>query len=313
MLFWKGDALNFTKPALTIEDQVALLQRRGLEGDATRVARRLRAVNYYRLSAYWHTFRDRARADERFLPGTHIDVVWGRYIFDRALRVLVMDAIERFEIATRSRLSCELALLHGPFGYAQDSGALFPRDPMRRQEFIRHLKQDLDLQRREPFINHFHQKYGDAHPFPPVWVAVEVLRFGGTVSLFNGSADVVQRAVADTFQVAPRVFKSWLLTLNLTRNVCAHHGRLWNRELANKPLIPRRPEWVHPVQVGNGRIFGVLTILAHTNHLIAPNSGWAARVRSLLAKHPDVPRAQMGFPEQWERCPVWRRAWREQD
>lgn len=301
----------FAKPALTIDQQVTLLQQRGLQGDATRIARRLHAVNYYRLSAYWYTFRDGARTDDHFLPGTHIDVIWERYIFDRALRVLVMDAIERFEIATRSRLACELAVLHGPFGYAQDPAALFAAAPLLRQEFIRHLDEDLEQQRHEPALDHFRRKYGDVHPYPPIWVAVEVMRFGGTVSLFNGSADAVQHRVADTFGVATKVFRSWLLALNRTRNVCAHHGRLWNRELAIKPLIPRAPDWARPVVVRNERIFSVLTILAHAVHRIAPSSGWATRVRALLEKHPDVPRVQMGFPEGWEGCPIWRRAWKE--
>lgn len=298
----------FSKPALTIDAQVALLQSRGMGGDASRIRRRLMAVSYYRLSAYWHTFK---RPDDSFVPNTHIDVVWDRYIFDRALRVLVMDAVERFEVATRSRIAHLLARRYGPLGYAEDPAALFPNAPDRQSDFFAHLRVDLRQQRDEPFIKHFVRTYGDAHEFPPIWVAIEVMGFGGTVSLYRGCDGAIRREVADAFGVAPEVFTSWLLTLNLARNVCAHHGRLWNRELANKPKIPRYPAWQTPVPVGNERVFAVLTLLAHAVQRIAPHSGWAGRVRALLDKHPEVPRNQMGFPASWEQCVIWRRAWRE--
>ncbi len=81
--------------------------------------------------------------------------------------------------------------------------------------------------------------------------------------------------VASTFLVNEGVLESWMLSLNSTRNICAHHGRLWNRILPIKPLMPRknkRPEWHSPVVVANERIFGTLTILGYMLSLIAPKS-----------------------------------------
>ena len=76
--------------------------------------RQLEAVGYYRLCAYWYPFK---QADSSFVPGTSFDVVWNRYVFDRQLRLAVMDAIERVEIAIRTALVTELAMRHGAFAH----------------------------------------------------------------------------------------------------------------------------------------------------------------------------------------------------
>ncbi len=298
--------MKFSKPGLSLNKQVELLQSRGMGGDTSVIHRRLHAVNYYRLSAYWHTFKVKTD-NEQFLTGTHIDIVWDRYIFDRALRVLAMDAIERFEICVRTRLAYELAIRHGPFGYSENVDVLYRDDSKTRKDFFERLAIDIDKQKRERFVAHFLKTYKGSHDFPPIWVAVEVMTFGGTFSLYKGCVRAIQREVAQSFGVAPKVLQSWLSTLNQARNICAHHGRLWNREFGIKPMIPRDALWHTPVEVGNDRLFGVLTVLAHIVTRVAPRSQWQARVGQLLDKHPDVPRDQMGFPERWKEHPVWAR------
>ena len=88
--------MKYTKPALTFEQQADLLLTRGMTGDRAAVIQRLRVVNYYRLSGYWFPYR---RLDDSFEPGTTFDTVWQHYVFDRRLRLLVMDAVERMEVA----------------------------------------------------------------------------------------------------------------------------------------------------------------------------------------------------------------------
>lgn len=298
--------MQFTKSALSLDQQVELLVTRGMVGDRQRMRRRLASVNYYRLSAYWHTFR---AANDQFVPGTDFETVWERYVFDRELRLLVMDALERIEVAVRARLAYEHATRGGPFGYEADPAALFANNPGRRGDFFNRLRGDLDRS-HEPFVAHFKEKYADKHDWPPVWVTAEVLSFGGIVSFFRGSPRNIQRAVADHFGVADVVFESWLLSLNVVRNICAHHGRLWNREIGMAPKIPRpgrSPEWHAPVKIENDRAFAVLTILAHCLHHISPGSGWARRFESLLVKYPRIPTVQMGIPVNWRECPVWTR------
>ncbi len=134
--------VKFEKPSLTIEQQVDLLLQRGMAGDRALMIERLRVVGYYRLSGYWHPFRkavaepvelaEGIEPDETFIAGTAFETVWRRYAFDRRLRVLVIDAIERFEIALRTQIATHHCQQHGPFAYAFDRAS---RPKLKRTAF----------------------------------------------------------------------------------------------------------------------------------------------------------------------------------
>ena len=94
--------MQYAKPPLTFEQQADLLIQRGMSGDRDLLVARLSVVNYYRLSGYWHPFKG---TGDQFQPGTSFDEVWNRYAFDRRLRLLAIDAIERVEVAVRARLA----------------------------------------------------------------------------------------------------------------------------------------------------------------------------------------------------------------
>lgn len=103
----------FTKPATTYAEQVARLQQRGmLIADPAKAAFYLQHLNYYRLAAYWLPF-EADHGSHTFLPGSHFDDVLNLYIFDRELRLLVLDAIERIEVSVRSQWAYQMAHIHG--------------------------------------------------------------------------------------------------------------------------------------------------------------------------------------------------------
>jgi len=299
--------VKYTKPALSLDQQVEHLRAKGMVGDPAEMARRLATVNYYRLSAYWHTFRE--NGGERLIPGTSFDVVWGRYAFDRELRLLVMDAIERFEVAVRTRLAYDHAMASGPFGYIDCDDAAWKSDPEKRAKLERTIEDALGKNAKEAFVEHFVKSYRSDHPLPPVWLAVEILTFGDIAFFYRGSPRAIQRSVAAHFGVVEKVFESWLRAMNAVRNVCAHHGRLWNRKLGVQPLIPRDAEWHQPVEIVRERVFAVLTILAHVMRHIAPGSTWAVRTREMLVGAQYAPLPMMGFPDDWQSSPIWMRAW----
>jgi abortive infection bacteriophage resistance protein len=140
-------------------------------------------------------------------------------------------------------------------------------------------------------------------------MAAEIVPFGVTFSFFTGVEPDIKREIALIYGIPDAVLFSWLNVLNMARNICAHHGRLWNRELGIKPLIPntrKHPQWHFPVTVPNHRVFAILTILKHMTAVIAPQSRWPQRVRDLLKEYPEIPRLSMGFPAEWEKSPIWR-------
>jgi len=242
--------MKYAKPPLTIDEQARLLLQRGMTGDPDLIAQRLTAVNYYRLSGYWYTFRDR---DDSFKPGTTFDLVWNTYLFDRQLRLLVMDAIERIEIAVRSLMAYHHAHKHGAFAYALDLTSLPKMDRDEHDAFLQCISEETNRS-RETFVEHFRAKYGDSNKYLPVWMVTEIMSFGSLLTFFRNSGNRVKTAVAGAFDMPHKVFESWLLSLNTIRNIVAHHARLWNRVLGLKPIIPRiadYPDWHTPVKVEN--------------------------------------------------------------
>jgi abortive infection bacteriophage resistance protein len=297
--------MRFEKPPLTIGEQVELLLSRGMTGDTACISNRLVMANYYRLSGYWYPFRTE---ESTFRPGTCFEQIWKRYTFDRHLRLLVMDALERIEITLRTQFAYHHAHSHGPFAYTDDPKSLPKLNTADWHKFQTRLLEEIERS-REPFMTHFRRAYGADHPAPPIWCAIEVISFGSLVTLYRNATRKVKKAVADVFGVPPEVLESWILSLNTVRNLCAHHGRLWNKVLGLKPRIPLQeqyPEWHQPVSIGPERVFGILTICKHCLDRIAPQSQWPNRLTQLMARYPEIPIAEMGFAENWQESMIWK-------
>ncbi|MHB1348730.1 MAG: Abi family protein [Desulfobulbaceae bacterium] len=107
----------FNKPSLSIPEHIDQWRKRGLLiPDRSRAERYLSVISYYRLSAYSLPFQT-GNPDDQFKPGCEFEDILGLYVFDRQLRLLILDAIERIEVALRTRMTNVLATHHGPHAY----------------------------------------------------------------------------------------------------------------------------------------------------------------------------------------------------
>lgn len=296
--------MKYDKPPLSFEEQANLLIKRGLIVDRDLLIGRLKDVNYYRLSGYLYPYR---QSNDNYKTGTTFDKVWRHYTFDRRLRLIVMDAIERFEVSIKTQLIYALAHSTGAFGYAAASN--FPG--LSAEDHGRLIKTIADEAERskEKFVDHFKNKYGDKQEHLPLWMAGEIMSFGCALTLYRGVSDKIKRNIASHYGIPDVVLTSWLHTINVIRNTCAHHSRLWNREFGVKPFIPRKnkyPDWHEPVAIRQNRIFGILTILHYLLRISAPQSNWKTRLCALLDEYPEISRWSMGFPDNWKDSPLWK-------
>ena len=293
--------MQYEKPFATFDDQVDLLLSRGMQGDKAVIRDHLVDVGYYRLSGYWHIFK---QEDNSFKPETTFEKVWNIYTFDRQLRLIVLDAVERVEVYFRTQLAYELAKNTGPFGFLEQEN--LPRlNNQKYEKFIEKCKGKVSFS-REPFIVHFRDKYGDSHDLPPYWMLVNTMDFGRMLTLYKGASVQIRNKLAKDLGLSARVLESWLVSLNTVRNICAHHGRLWNRVAGNRPMVPRDNRWHIPFEVSPDRLFCALTILSYLLENIAPNTAWRRRLFELFAEYPDIDKRMMGFVEGWEECPLWK-------
>jgi abortive infection bacteriophage resistance protein len=286
---------RYLKPALSYDQQIDLLERRGLViGDRARAMRWLSRTNYYRFSAYLFPFRN---SDDTYAAGTSFDLICTTYNFDRKLRLLVMDAIERVEIWLRTAITYELAHHCGPFGYLQ-------KDHFKRgfdhSAFMEKLREE---QRRsnETFVVHYRKKY-DGENYLPVWMVTELLTLGSLSHLYSALPLELKKRIAASIKVDEKVLTGWLHSIGYVRNICAHHSRLWNRTLAIKPRCPKR--WVYG-RIDNGQIYLLLVVLGYVLGKIAPSSSWYSRLVQLMDLHPDIVATAMGFPGDWKSKEPW--------
>lgn len=296
---------KYTKKALPFPDQADLLLKRGLVGDRNELIQKLAAVNYYRLSAYWYTFRIPGDPDDKLIPGTTLETVWKRYVFDRQLRLLVMDAVERVEVAIRTQIVNRHVLEFGPFGYL-DRASLPGIGVDEHFTLLQKIRTEA-RNSREDFVRHYFGKYTLEHDLP-LWMASELMTFGMLLTLFLGLKTKTKKDVAQHYGLTVPVLGSWMKTLNQVRNTCAHHARLWNKTFGVKAVMPdpgTHPDWHTPIVIAGDQTFGILTLLYYLLKQVAPQSQWKERFEGLLAQYPEIPIRFMGFPDNWQDSPLW--------
>lgn len=289
--------MKYTKPALTYEDQLALLVSRGLTcDDHPRALEWLQRIGYYRLSAYFIPFRQSSTGG--FKAGTMLDDVLDLYKFDGGLRLLTMQAMDRIEIAVRAVITYHLAHALGPFGYA---------DPANFDQSFNHAGFMKIVAREsgrsaETFVAHYKAKY-TSETHLPVWMATELISFGALSQMYENLRTGLRKKIAREFKQPEPVFVSWMHALTATRNICAHHSRLWNKELAVKPVLPNA--W-KAQGIGNRRFYVIALIIQAMLMEVSPDSQWKERLKAHFSAYPAIDLAQMQFSADWQDQAPWR-------
>lgn len=293
----------YTKPAFTIAQQIAQLRARGMVISDTPLAEHyLSQINYYRLTAYWLPFESN-HTTHAFRQGTSFEQVLDLYIFDRELRLLVLDAIERVEIAIRTQLSYQLGHRYGTHPHLNP--ALF-KQTWNHAKHVGQLQQDAH-DSKEAFIQHLMAKY--AEPLPPIWASVEIMTLGQLSKWYaNLKSGADRNLVAHVYDCDEINLVSFLHHLSTVRNLCAHHSRLWNREFIFTFKLPRQrpPALLSSFNPNEPRrIHNTLVMLVYLMNQIAPGHHWRQRLLDMLNRHHIDP-ARMGFPGDWKTRAIWR-------
>jgi abortive infection bacteriophage resistance protein len=285
----------FSKPVLSLPEQLSLLQQRGLTiTDPQKALHYLEYIGYYRLSGYTRPFQ--SGEDHSFKTGTTFDDILSLYVFDRKLRLLLLDAIERLEVALRSVVNNTLSDALGAHWYLNPQAYQLPAGED-FQAFLGHLREEMGYsgnRRLETFISHYRETYSSPED-PPGWMMVQTLSMGTLSRLYARLLLPYQKTIATKFGLDHKILTSVLHSLSHLRNLCAHHSRVWNRELRIKPRLPHvvRATYSGPPD----RIGALVCILSFLLEKISPDTQWQGHFDALLAEHPSVHRRSMGFLE----------------
>lgn len=106
---------------------------------------------------------------------------------------------------------------------------------------------------------------------------------------------------------------SWIRSLNHVRNICAHHGRLWNPPFIIQPRLPERGsarmlDHLREDRLFQTRIYAAAAIVQFLLRTINPSTTWKNRLTQLVDDFPaaaGVDARQMGFPREWRQMSLW--------
>ena len=281
-----------------------MLKQRGLiVSDEDTALKQLASISYFRLASYWKIF-ETDEATHQFANGTCLEDVISLYTFDRELRSIIFTAIQDIEVALRTRIIHFFSLSHGAFWF-MDVSKFNNRNIF--QTCLDNIQVELSRSKEEFLQEHF-AKYSSPS-MPPVWKTLEVVSFGNLSKLYANMKDVeVKKLVAKSVGLPQYTYlESWMRSLTVLRNCCAHHARTWNRRYPTMPQLPRRLPltWVDTQHIRPMKLYAQLCLLLYLEQSITPNSQIKDRLLSLLKAYPNTITRQMGFPRGWESEPLW--------
>ena len=295
----------YNKQPLSIADQIANLMKNGLIIVNQSLAEKtLGEVSYFRFASYLRPM-EADKVTHQFKPNSTFENALALYEFDNALRALLFSAIQRIEVALRSKIIQHFSMLHGSFWFMEL--------PLHESEhrFLENLNAlDREVQRsKEEFIKEHFRKY-DKPEFPPSWKTLELASFGTLSKLYYNFADkTAKKKVAREFNLPQHeVLESWMRSLSALRNHCAHHARLWNRFLNATPqlAVRLRGRWITNHQIDANKLYAMLCCIVYWLESMGRGADFKTQLKKLLRDYPMVDVAAMGFPRGWENEPLWR-------
>jgi abortive infection bacteriophage resistance protein len=232
------DKILYNKSPFTSDELIVQIESRGLiVEDAKRAKRYLEFIGYYRLSAYFPPYQN---GKDKFKEGVKFNDILSLYIFDRKLKLILMDAIERIEVAIRSAITNYMSLsTNDPHWFLTDThfnnySPQKEKSFQNYQGFLNSIHNSLKKQNRAIPIVHYHSKYSSPD-YPPAWVIMEFLTLGQVSKVYSILQIKYKKRIAKKFKISWQLLEAVLLSLTVIRNKCAHHQRVWNVNLSYPP------------------------------------------------------------------------------
>lgn len=301
----------FSKKALTIDEQIAQLQARGLQIPNLKLAAKyLSNISYYRLGEYWYVMQS-DKVKHTFKPKSNFKDVIALYNFDAELRMLLFDVIEKIEISLRSKLIYHLSHEIDPWWF--QNFTLFS-DSMALVKTLSNLQEELERSKDVTIKNHF-KNHTDDKRFPPSWKSLEQTSFGALSKLYGNLKPTVKSkdSIAEELGAVNHTYlPSWLQSIAQIRNYCAHHSRLWNRNLPGTVKLLSKPPnpWINdpenvPKQHEFIHLYVHMCLMKYLINVIQPNNNFTKRLDDLFVKYPNVDPNALGMKPDWAQEPLW--------
>ncbi|HEY0065743.1 MAG TPA: Abi family protein, partial [Flavisolibacter sp.] len=265
----------------------------------------LENISYYRLGGYWYTLQTDVRK-HTFRPGTSFEQVITFYNFDREVRLLLFDAIERVEIGFRTRMVYHLSHEYNPWWFEDET--LF-KNVQVHESLLKDIYKDLG-RTEEDFIREHKRKYKTPST-PPSWKTLEIVSLGVLSKLYATlKSSPVKQTIAKSLHLPNNEYlEAWMNSLVVLRNLCAHHARIFNRLFSFPPkILKTTPDpWVDPPKLwqDSQKLYYQICFVLFLLNVVSPGSSFKQQVFDLIDQYSTVSLTELGFPKNWKNEPLW--------
>lgn len=176
-------------------------------------------------------------------------------------------------------------------------------------ETLTSVKEEVERS-KDQFIKEHKKKYKEDMRFPPAWKTLELASFGSLSKLYGNLKNNVKSKdiIAEEFGAVNHTYlPSWLQSIAQIRNYCAHHSRLWNKNLPGTPKILHKPpfRWLNNPPSDTQRLYLHLCIIRYLLNIIAPENSFSNKLKALIKKYPSVDPNALGLKPNWSLEPLW--------
>lgn len=296
---------EYPKKVISFDKQIELLKERGLEIENIEVAKEfLRNISYFRLQGFWWEFQI-DKKNHKFKEGVKFETIISLYTFDRKLRLILFDALERIEVALRTKLVYYPSIELDQWWFENEAN-FFSKDFHR--ELLIEIDKELD-RTKEIFIKSHYGKYGNEHR-PPAYKTLEVVSFGCLSKLYsnlNNNITAKNRIARELNLPNHNFLRSWLKTFNTVRNIIAHHSRLWNRNIDFPPKLLYKTEFDFIEEPENeNSIYHCMSCILYVLNKVSKGHSIKNRLISLIESTDFIDLSEMGIPDNWREQDIWK-------
>ena len=252
-----------------------------------------------------------SRNPHHFKNGTKFEDILDLYNFEKDLRTYVFEGISRFEVSLRTQYSHQVGMKYGSHSYLQPEYAKDFADWLDNMKKV----QSETGRSKEIFIKHYKDKYEES--FPPIWVICEIFSFGTLSCWYKNLKELpstnascpgnAKDDIAAFYNVPSIVLESWIHSLTVLRNHCAHQSRLILKQIAIQPMKPKSGK-ILISQLWSSKsncVYNLILILLYLNTQIEVPSNWKNDFINFLKANNDRCVEFLNFPKDWEKDSFW--------
>lgn len=283
----------------TIEEQIEILRSRGLTiNNESQAKDFLLHNNYYRISGYSLTLRK----NDVFSKSATFQNIVEIYNFDHELRHIILQYLEVIEVQMKSIYVYEFTKVHGPTGYLDES--FFTNKTKHKEIIDKANQQKTQRLAHEAYLKHF---VNELQQDIPLWAYIDLFTISDISFLYSISEQPIKDAVARTFGLTmskgAAILGSYMHSMTIIRNLCAHGSRIYNRLFEQKPSLNKQEKALliknNKGELDNAHFYGFLLIMKR----ILPSDKFSEMKDSIIAltkKYPFVRMDYYGFRNDWQ-------------